>query len=153
MISWEGKESWHWNFVNWWSIKKGAFVWKKHGENMHQKLIPDPFLILVNNLKQPLHTGNSFTNQIFWKRIIEKWTLFFFRTECHPYVTCMSLVCYSYVLVCHSYVLVCHPYVTRMYPYVIHMSLSCTRMSSVCRSYATRMYSYVIPMLLVCNRM
>ena len=29
-----------------------------------------PFLILLNNPKQPLHARNSFTNQIFWKRII-----------------------------------------------------------------------------------
>ena len=28
---------------------------------MNQKLIPDPFLILVNNPKQPLHARNSFT--------------------------------------------------------------------------------------------
>ena len=36
------------------------------------KLIPDPFLILVNNPKHPLHARNSFTNQIFLKRIIKK---------------------------------------------------------------------------------
>ena len=29
---------------------------------MHQKLVPDPFLILVNNPKQPLHARNSFKN-------------------------------------------------------------------------------------------
>ena len=27
---------------------------------MHQKLVPDPFLILVNNPKQLLHAKNSF---------------------------------------------------------------------------------------------
>ena len=27
--------------------------------NMHQKLVPDPFLILVNNAKQPLDARNS----------------------------------------------------------------------------------------------
>ena len=83
--------------------------WKNYAENVHQKLIPDhPFLILVNNLKQPLHARNSFTNQIFWKRIfkkaLKKLTLFFFLTACHLYVTRMSPVCFSYVLVCHSYV-------------------------------------------------
>ena len=43
---------------------------------MHQKLAPDPFLILLNNPKQPLHARNSFENKIFWKRIIKKSTLF-----------------------------------------------------------------------------
>ena len=38
---------------------------KKEAENVHLKLIPDPFLILVNNPKQPLHARNSFTNQTF----------------------------------------------------------------------------------------
>ena len=31
---------------------------------MHQKLVPDLFLILLNNLKQPMHTGHSFKNKI-----------------------------------------------------------------------------------------
>ena len=31
-----------------------------HSENVHQKLVPDPLLILVNNPKQPLHTRNYF---------------------------------------------------------------------------------------------
>ena len=39
---------------------------------MHQKLPPDPFLILLNNPKQPLHTINSFKNKVFWKRTIKK---------------------------------------------------------------------------------
>ena len=34
--------------------------------------LPDPFLILVNNPKHPLHARNSFRNKIFWKRIIKK---------------------------------------------------------------------------------
>ena len=38
---------------------------KDYAENMHQKLIPDSFLILVNNPKQPLHAKYSFTNWIF----------------------------------------------------------------------------------------
>ena len=38
---------------------------KNHAKNVHQKLIPDPFLILLNNPKQRLHARNSFTNQIF----------------------------------------------------------------------------------------
>ena len=38
---------------------------------MHQKLVPDPFFILVNNPKQPLHARNSFKNMIFSKKIIK----------------------------------------------------------------------------------
>ena len=37
---------------------------KNHAENMNQRLIPDPFLILVNNSKQLIHARNSFTNRI-----------------------------------------------------------------------------------------
>ena len=100
---------------------------------MHQKLTPDPFLILVNNTKQRLHGRNSFINQMFWKRIIKKfykrWLYFSFEDELH--VIGMSIACHSYVTrmysyvssVCHWYVLVCHPYVTRMYSYVIRMTL------------------------------
>ena len=37
---------------------------------MHQKLVPNPFLILVNNplherMKRPLHARNSVENKIF----------------------------------------------------------------------------------------
>ena len=39
---------------------------------MHQKLVPSPFLILVNNPKQPLHARNSLKNKIFLNRIIKK---------------------------------------------------------------------------------
>ena len=38
---------------------------KNLAENVLQKLAPDPFLILLNKLKQPLHKGNSFTNKGF----------------------------------------------------------------------------------------
>ena len=31
---------------------------ENHAENVYQKLIPHPFLILVNNPKQPLHARN-----------------------------------------------------------------------------------------------
>ena len=31
---------------------------------MSNKLVPDPFLILVNNPKQPLHARNYFKNKI-----------------------------------------------------------------------------------------
>ena len=36
-----------------------------HAENVHQKLVPNPFFILVNNPKQPLHARNFFKNEIF----------------------------------------------------------------------------------------
>ena len=46
---------------------------------MHQKLVLDPFLIMVDNQKQPLCTINSFNNKIYWKRIkvLKMLTLFF----------------------------------------------------------------------------
>ena len=43
-----------------------------HTENVHQKLAPDSFLILINNQKQPLHAINSFKSKVFWKRITKK---------------------------------------------------------------------------------
>ena len=60
------------NFANWKSIKSGTFLCKNDAENMHQKLVLDPFLVLVNNPKQPLYGRNCFKNKIFWKRIIKK---------------------------------------------------------------------------------
>ena len=41
------------------------------------KLFADPFLILVNSQKQPMHAQNSFENKIFWKTIVKNpflWT-------------------------------------------------------------------------------
>ena len=43
---------------------KNIFM-ENHAENVHQKLVPDPFLILVNNPKQPLHAKSSLKNEIF----------------------------------------------------------------------------------------
>ena len=43
-------------------LNKEHFLWRNH---VHQKLVPVPFLILVNNPKQPLHVRNSFENNIF----------------------------------------------------------------------------------------
>ena len=126
---------------------------------MHQKITPDPFLILVNNPKQPLHERNSvilLQIRYFERELLKsfkKVNLIFLYNGMSLYVTLMSFVCHSYVLVCHSYV-------TLLYSYVIRMSLVCTRMSFVCHllvlvchSYVTRMYSYVICMSLVCTRM
>ena len=48
---------------------------------MYQELVLDPFLILVNNPKQPLHARNYFKNKIFLKedyqKGFKKLTLFF----------------------------------------------------------------------------
>ena len=44
---------------------------ENHAENVHQKLDPDPYLIFLNNPKQPLHTRNSF------EKALKKLTLFF----------------------------------------------------------------------------
>ena len=44
---------------------------KSHAENEHQKLVPEPFLVFLNNLKQPFYTRNSFKNKIFWTGIIK----------------------------------------------------------------------------------
>ena len=35
------------------------------GKNVHQKMVPDPFLNLLNNPKQPLHERSSFKNNMF----------------------------------------------------------------------------------------
>ena len=39
------------------------FYEKNNGENKHQKLAPDSFLILPNNPKHILHADNSFENK------------------------------------------------------------------------------------------
>ena len=44
---------------------------------MHQNLVPDLFLILVNNPKQPLHARNFLENKIFWKNFKKSILLFF----------------------------------------------------------------------------
>ena len=60
LIHWERNEVWHWNFVHWYSIKYRTFLWKNHAEDGHQKLVPDPSLILLNNPNQPWHAKNYF---------------------------------------------------------------------------------------------
>ena len=39
---------------------------------MQKKLVPDLFIILVNNPKQPVHARTYFKGKIFRKRIIKK---------------------------------------------------------------------------------
>ena len=46
-------------------LNKEKNFWKKMAENVYQKLVPDPFLILVNSKKWPMHASNSFENKIF----------------------------------------------------------------------------------------
>ena len=70
LISWARNKVWHWHFIHWWHVKYGTFLCKNHAENVHQKLAPDPLLILLNNSKETLHAGNSFENKKFWKMII-----------------------------------------------------------------------------------
>ena len=59
------------NFANWLSNKE-YFYGKNHAENVHHNQVAEPFLVLVNNAKQPLHARNCFKNKKFWKRIIKK---------------------------------------------------------------------------------
>ena len=42
------------------TLNKEHFYGRNYAENMHQKLDPDPLLILVNDPKKPLHVRNSF---------------------------------------------------------------------------------------------
>ena len=53
---------------------------KNHAENVHQKLTPDHFLILLNNQEQPSHARNSFKNKYFERglsKTLKKLRLFF----------------------------------------------------------------------------
>ena len=50
-------------------FKYGTFLWKTNAENVHQKLVLDPFLVLVNNPKQPLHERNCFKNKMLSKSL------------------------------------------------------------------------------------
>ena len=56
-------------------------LWKNHAGNVHQKLVPDPILILVNNPKQPLHIKTFFGNRYFERGLsksLEKINIIFF---------------------------------------------------------------------------
>ena len=46
-------------------LNKETFLWRYHAENVQQKLVSDHFLLLVNNLKQPLHARNSLKIRYF----------------------------------------------------------------------------------------
>ena len=45
---------------------------ENHAKNVYQKVAPNPFLILLNNPKLPLHARKYFKNKTFWKSIIKK---------------------------------------------------------------------------------
>ena len=46
-----------------WAIAK--FSGKTYTENVYLKVVPDPFLMLVNSPKQLMHASNSFENETF----------------------------------------------------------------------------------------
>ena len=41
------------------------YFYRNHAENKQQKLVPDLFIILVYNPKQPLHASNYFRSKMF----------------------------------------------------------------------------------------
>ena len=49
----------------------GTFAWKNRAEIMHRKPVQVPFLILINNPKQPLHTRNCFKIRYFERVLSE----------------------------------------------------------------------------------
>ena len=53
-------------------LNKEHFYGKTMQKNVLQKLVPDPILLLVNILIQPLHERNYFKNKIFWERMTKK---------------------------------------------------------------------------------
>ena len=85
---------------------------KNYTENVQQKLVLDPFSILVNNPKQLLHAGVLLQIRYLKRGYLKalKSITFFFWTVYHPHVTSM----YSYVI---RMSLVCHPYVTHLWFY------------------------------------
>ena len=52
---------------------------EKYAENVHQRLVPDLFILLVKNPKQPLHARNSFKRYFEkgFQKALKKLTLFF----------------------------------------------------------------------------
>ena len=67
------KKVWHWNLVH-------TLLWKNHAENVQEKLVPDLFIILVNNPKQPLHVRNYLKVRYLsedYQKALKKATSFF----------------------------------------------------------------------------
>ena len=50
-------------------LNKEHFYVPIHAENVHEKLVPDPFFILINNPKQPFHARNYFKRKIFEREL------------------------------------------------------------------------------------
>ena len=111
---------------------------------MHRKLIPDPFLILLNNPKQSLHARTLLKIRYFEREFSKSFKKIQLYFSFEPHVIRVSFLC-------HSYVIVYHPYATRIYSYVIRMSLVWTCMSSVSIRMSSICHSYVIRMSLVCH--
>ena len=42
-----------------------TFSWKNHAENMQQDIVPDLFIILLNDPKEPLYPRNSCKSKMF----------------------------------------------------------------------------------------
>ena len=57
---------------------------ENHAENVHQKLAPDPFLILLNNPKQPLHARKSLKTRHFEKGLSKSLKKFNFISSFKP---------------------------------------------------------------------
>ena len=58
---------------------------EKPYRKLHQKLAPDPFLILLNNPKQPLDARNALKQDVLkedYQQALKKLTLFFLMTNC-----------------------------------------------------------------------
>ena len=60
-------------------------LWKNYAENVHQKLAPDPFLIFINNPKQPLHERNSLKNFFLKVEYQKAFKKFIFSFEPSPF--------------------------------------------------------------------
>ena len=64
LISWDGKKYDFETFSIDRVLSKERFLWKNHAENVHQELVSEHFLILINNPKQLLHARNWFKNSL-----------------------------------------------------------------------------------------
>ena len=79
LISWEGKKVWHLNFSPLIKYLIRSIFMEKSSENVHQKLVPDPFIYFGKQPKTLLHAINSFKIKNFerWlSKTFKKITLF-----------------------------------------------------------------------------
>ena len=61
-----------------------VFNKKDHSENVHQRVVPDPLLILKDNQKQSLHARNSFRNKHFERGLSKSLTQINFISSFKP---------------------------------------------------------------------